>query len=356
MDSTYIGSYGRLRVYQTEFFSRQQIDQLLSMTDPKDVSAFLYNGPYREDYDSLAAVFKDPDLTEMAINRHMVRNNRLVMFSVPPLAKNAVMAYLSKWDIENIKTVISAKFLGHGIRDAEPFLVSFRDVPLGIMSGTLTSEDYRNMINLPNVEAILNYLARFGYGTYMMQFLEDYRKTGDISPMLYSLDRYYYLNLISALKYYRGDEGPVLNYVRSDIDRQNIVTMLKGKVLKIAFERMASGIIDGGNIGASRLREIYSSQDVVSVVDALKQYYDLEVPKKNYMETGNLYHFDIAMRNIIARRYLDTMSMLPLSLDSLFYFMLRSEFERHNLRTIYLSRVNGMPREITESLLITEMV
>ncbi|WP_297216296.1 V-type ATP synthase subunit C [Thermoplasma sp.] len=356
MDSTYIGSFGRLRVYQTEFFSRQQIDQMLSMSDPKDVSAFLYNGPYREDFDSLSAIFKDPELTEMAVNRHMVRNNRIALFSVPPLAKNAITAYLSKWDIENIKTVISAKFLGHGIRDAEPFLISFRDVPLGIMTGTLTNEDYRNMINLSNVEAILNYLARFGYGTYMMQFLEDYRKTGDISPMLYSLDRYYYMNLISSLKYYRGDEGPVLNYVRSEIDRQNIVTMLKGKVLKISFERISSGIMEGGNISTGKLREIYSSQDVISVVDSLRPYYDLEPQKKEYQESNDLYHFDIALRNIIARRYMDTMSMLPLSLDSIFYFILKSEFERHNVRTIYLSKVNGMPREIAEKLLITEMV
>ncbi|BAB59191.1 TVG0051618 [Thermoplasma volcanium GSS1] len=356
MDATYVGAYGRLKVYEVDFLKKDFLEHLISLDKPSDFSSVLYASVYKEDYDALTSIYREPDLTEMAINRHLVRMNRIAAFAIPPLAKNALTAYISKWDIENIKTVISSKFLGHGLKETEMFIVSFRDIPMGLIGGVLTNEDYRNMMNLPNVEAIINYLTRYGYGSYMLQFIEDYRKTGDISPMLYSLDRYYYARLLESLKYYNGDEGPVINYIRSDIDRINLNTILKGKKLNISYERFFSGLVDGGNIPINAIHDFYGNSDILSMIDSIKRYYDLEDAKNKYASDGNLYHFDVSMRNIMITKYMGTMSMLPLSLDSIFYFIIRAEIERQNLRTIYEAKLHGAPKESIYDLMINGVV
>ncbi len=345
MDSTYVGSYGRLKVYGTDFLNRDFLVALAGADKASDVSSAIYGTVYKDDYDALSAIYKDPELTQMAINRHLLRMNKLVLFACPPLAKNAVVSYLSKWDVENIKTVISSKFLSHDISEAEVFLMSFRNVPLGMIGSLMVAEDYRNMMAMNSIEAIVNYLARFGYGSFMMQHMEDYRKTGDISPVLYSLDQYYYSNLIENLKFYNGDEGPVLGYVRSEIDINNLITVLKGKALHLDYGRFSSGLVPYGNIPVEKLSEVYSSSDISGIVDGVRQYFDLEVPKKAFLEDGNVYHFYAVMKKIVYEKYINSLSSLPLSLDSLFYFMIRAENERNNIRAIYLSKIYGLEKE-----------
>ncbi len=345
MDSTYVGSYGRLKVYGTDFLDRGFMDGIASMDRAQDVSSSLYSTVYKEDYDALSAIYKDPELTQMAINRHLMRMNKLALFACPPMAKNAVLSYLSKWDVENIKTVISSKFLSHSVGEAEVFLLSFRNVPLGMIGSLLVPEDYKNMMAMSSIEAIVNYLTRFGYGSYMMQHMEDYRKTGDVSPVLYSLDRYYYSNLIENVKFYNGDEGPVLGYIRSEIDMNNLTVILKAKSLDLDYGRIASNLVPYGNIPVEKLSEVYSSGNVSGIVDGLRQYFDLEIPKKAFLEDGNVYHFYAAIKKAIYIKYIDSLSSLPLSLDSLFYFILRAESERNTIRAIYLSKIYGLGKD-----------
>jgi len=44
-------------------------------------------------------MYSPPELIEVAVNRHMISINRLAMSVVPLFGKNALLAYLSKWDL-----------------------------------------------------------------------------------------------------------------------------------------------------------------------------------------------------------------------------------------------------------------
>ncbi len=337
MDPTYAGAYGRIKAYTTDFLSASLIDELKNIDDLEEITRQLYNTSYREDIDALSALYKNPVLLEMAINRHLISKNKVALFAPPPASKDLIKAYLSKWDIQNIKSIMSSKYLGYTIKESETFLISFRDVPMGIFGGTMSHEDFRVLLSMGSIEDMINYLLKFGYQP-MLQHLEIYRKTKDVSMLYSSLDAFYYSRLMSLLKFYNGDEGPLIRFFREEIDSNNIMVLLKAKDLDVAFDRISSFIISGGTLSMDDLKELFSLPSVEDVVARLKDRYNFEDELKTYAEEGTLGQFDTRMKKERMEKYLPTFESQSLSIGSIFSLLLRAEIERENLHSIVYAK------------------
>ncbi|MEM0160461.1 MAG: V-type ATPase subunit [Thermoplasmata archaeon] len=352
MDSTYSGAYGRVKVYQTEFLSSDFINHLIELNSLEDIMHALSSTPYQEDITSLISLYKNPDLLEMVLNRHLIKKNKIAMFAMPPLSKDLLKVYFSKWDIENIKSILSSKLLGYNLKENESFLVSFRDIPMGIFGGTISYEDYKILMSQDSIEDIANYLSKFGYGSLLIQYIDTYRKTGDISNMLSSLDTYFYTKLMESLKYYRGDEGPLIRYFREDIDSKNLMMILKSKDLGVKYADIASNVIPYGNLLISYMEELYKSENVEEICNKLESKIIFDKALKTYQETGQLSGFEIELKAGIYKRYLEILSSQSLSIGSIFAFILRSEIERQNLRAIVVGKNYLLEKEKIAELII----
>ncbi len=115
MDRTYAGSYGRLKVLRLEFLNQDFMKSLIDKT-PEEILQALSTTSYREDLDALSAFSSGTRLLEMAINRHLIKKNRQAMQAPPPAARKFLESYFSKWDIENVKTILSSKFIGYDLK------------------------------------------------------------------------------------------------------------------------------------------------------------------------------------------------------------------------------------------------
>ncbi|GGM66402.1 hypothetical protein GCM10007108_00730 [Thermogymnomonas acidicola] len=351
MDSTYSGTYGKLKAYYPDFLSRQFIDDLISSPNLDDIQGRLARTVYGEHINHLASLYRNPELLEIAVNRELVRKNRIALFAVPPASKNSVLAYLAKWDIENIKSILSSKFMDYPLRESDAFLISFRDVPMGIFAGTLRDEDFKAMLSRGSVEDVINFLSPTPYGTAMLSQIDQYRKTKDLSVLFFALDVYYYTNLLNTILFYNGDEGPVLRLVRELIDVHNLDVLIKGKSMEVEFSRIIRGLIAGGNIGVERLSDLYRSQDVEQIAKNNGQF-DLGPAVESFRQDGNMLHFDLEMRRQVYSKYMPVISSMSLSLGSMFHFMIMSEVERENLRTIILGKHYGLSEESLRKLIL----
>ncbi len=337
MDPTYAGIYGRIKAHTSDFLKASFVGELRNIDDLEEITRQLYNTSYREDLDALSALYKNPVLLEMAINRHLITKNKTALFAPPPASKDLIKAYLSKWDIQNIKSIMSSKYLGYNIKESETFLISFRDVPMGIFGGTMSHEDFRVMLSMSSIEDMINYLLRFGYQP-ILQHLEIYRKTKDVS-MLYSvLDTFYYSRLLSLLKFYNGDEGPLTRFFMEEIDSNNIMVLLKAKDLDVSFDRISSFVISGGLISTEELKEMFAMASVQDVVTKLKGRHDFEEELKTYNVEGTLGQFSTKMKKERYDKYVPVFDSQALSIGSVFSFLLRAEIERENLHSIIYSK------------------
>ncbi len=350
MDSTYSGAYGRLKVSRLDFISVSLADQL----EQKDQSEFvklLGATSYRRELDALSSLYPQSELMEVVLSAHMMRMVRNAAFAVPPLAKSFIAAYVSKWDIDNIKTILSSKVLGYAIADTEVFLTLQRGSPIGLLGGGISREEYSKLIEQKDVEGVCNSIAKYGYGTILLKYIEDVKKTNDISQMILALDTYYYSRLIESFRFYNGDEGPVLQYIRGMIDIKNVMVALKCA----AFGYKASGgyFIKGGSIPESKLLDISSKDIEASKAD---MPFRIDDAFERYKKDEFVAYFESALKRELLRKHLRMFDSIPLSLETILGFVLRSEVEREELRSIWLAKQYGLSKERAEGMRMMKYV
>lgn len=349
MDSTYSGSYGRIRAAQVEFLSDNFISSFYEM-DIEGITRALSTRQYKEDIDQLYSLYRNPELLEMAINRRLAVRNRIALFAPPPNAADILRAYLAKWDVQNIKSVLTAKFLGYSLGQTEAFLVGFRQAALGIFAGNLRNEDYNLLLSLPDIEAIVEALSKYGYGATLLQEIERYRKENDISPMLRALDRYYYRRLFSSLRFYLGSEGPVIRYFREEVDLKNVMMLLIAKDLGIPFETIREEIIPNGNLQTEILGSIYDEGSVEAAMARFAERIGLKGPTGDGFVSSDFRSFEAHIRHRLYEKYASLLSAQAISIGSIFAFILRAERERELLLSIVKGKVYGVPEEKIKAL------
>ncbi|MCL5008088.1 MAG: V-type ATPase subunit [Candidatus Marsarchaeota archaeon] len=341
MDSTYVGKYGDLKAASLRFMSSDKVKELMGKSSDEILSA-LSQTDYREDLDKFVKMYKIPDSVEIAINAHMVGMLRHVYEAVPPLARDFIYAYMSKWDIENIKVILSSKFLGYEVGHSEAFLVIQHDLPVSLVSGIISGADYRTIIEQKGVEEVVSSLVRFGYGALLLKHIESFRRKGSISDMLLALDRSYYSDLMSSFRFYNGDEGAVLEFVRELIDMNNILSVIKA--MSSGYSDMAKDfIIPGGNIRDEIIYRMLSKPDIESIKQDLP--FEIGWAFDRYKRDRSIGVFEYAIMDSIYSKYLGIFSASSGALSFILWFILRCEIERDTLRSIWFNKYYGIDEE-----------
>lgn len=336
MNASYIGAYGRIRAYSSEFLSEETLREMLQAKNIEDLASRMYSTLYRSDMDIFSAINKGLDLIELAMNHRLIVRNRIALFAAPTPARDVIRSYLSKWDVENIKSAISAKYMGYGIKQTENFLISFRDIPLGLFGGNLSHDDFKVILSKDTIEDMVNYLSNFGYGQFMLQYMERYRKSGDLGILLFALDNYYYLHLFESLKFYNGDEGPIRSFFSETIDLRNAMVVLKAISLDVDFERIKESLIPYGTVPVSRLQDAHRSGNIKQAISMMTGNKDLEdMVSDSGTRLGDI---EFTLRGKLLRRYISIFSQQALSVSFTFAFILRSELERERIRSIAMGK------------------
>jgi V/A-type H+-transporting ATPase subunit C len=352
MSSTQFAGLGRLRALSLSFLSKEKLYELARAKDVAEIAQQLESTWYGPDIEAAAAVYKPPELIEIALNRHLVTINRIAIQAVPLFGKPALLAYLSKWDIENIELILAAKSLGKGLEETEAFLVSSRNLPVGLSFSTIPLGELQVLLQQPDVEAVINYLVKFGYGAILLQQLGDFRKTGDLGVFTGALQNYYYSKLLWELRFMKGDEGILREYIRSEISEKNIMNFLKARESKLDRDTYAKHVIEGGLVPSSGMLEAYSSSDLSDMIKRFEPWFDLTAPLERYTKTGNLTEFEVAMDKMIITKFLPRFRSLPISLTAVFGFVIQAEVERQNIRRITYAKQYGMTEEYIKTVIL----
>ena len=350
--SPYSASFGRLQALALNFLSKDYMQNLLRARDVSEIAKQLASTWYGPEIERAASVYKPPELVEVALNRHLVGVNRIAMEASPFSGRSAIRAYLAKWDIQNIELILSSKSLGKTITETEHFLVSSRNLPAGVSGGNIPHDEIKLLLSQPSVEAVVNQLIRYGYGTVLMQHLGQYQKTADLGPMMAALQGYYYSALLEALKFFQGDEGVIRELVRAEIDKKNILSLLKAKETNLEKEIVVQHLIEGGNISTRQLGEMYMVKNVEELARNIDIYYKLEEGFEQYKKTRSLTDFEAALDKVINEMYFKRLKTLSLSIGTIFYFVMLAERERENIRKIVYGKHYDLPVERISSMLV----
>lgn len=350
--SQYASSFGRLQAISLNLLSKETMQNLMKAKDEGEMIKILEPTWYGPEIEKAATLFKDADLLEVALNRHLVQVNKIALEATPFNGKSAVRAFLSKWDMYNIELILSSKSMNRPITEVESFLVSSRNVPAGISAGNISHDEMKVILSQNNVDGVVNQLVKYNYGTILMQNLEIYQKTGDLGPMMSALQAHYYQNLLESLKFFQGDEGIIRSLVRAEIDKKNVLSLLKAKESNLDKELLSKHIIDGGMVSKNELLDIYGAKDVPEIVGRVENRFMLVNALAQYKKSKSLIDFEVALDKFINSEFVSKLKNIALSIGTIFYFIIKMEQERENIKRIaYGKRYNLSTEHITSLLL-----
>jgi V/A-type H+/Na+-transporting ATPase subunit C len=336
------------------FLNKELMNNLIKAEDLNAMIRRLESTWYGPEIERAASMYSGPELLEVAMNRHIVETNRVALQVTPFSRKAAIQAYLSKWDIYNIELILSSKAIGRTITETEPFLVSSRNFPAGITAGNISHDEMKIILAQPTFEGVVNQLVKYKYGVILIQHLDTYQKTGNLSPMIADLMEFYYTNLLDMLKFYQGDEGTIRDLVRTQMDKKNILTIMKAKESNLDREIVKKHLISGGNISVEELLDIYGTNNISELSIRIDEILKLGDLLEYYKNSNSLIDFEVALDKYIHLRYIRKLKNIALSIGSIFYFILKAETEWDNVKRIAYGKRYGFSEERINSMLILE--
>jgi V/A-type H+-transporting ATPase subunit C len=352
--SPYAVSLGRLKAQFPQFLPRELLTPLANARDVGEVAKLLEPTPYGPVLAQAAVTYRDAELLEVAANRLLVQRNRLGLEVAPFAGRAVVNAYLKRWEIQNVAAILSAKAQGRPVQESETFLVSSRDLPAGLLSGPMTLDDFRLLLQASNVEGVVNQLVRFGYGAVLLPLVEGFQRTKDVFALQHALDRYYFAQLLEVARFFQGDEWTVRRFIQSEIDVRNVLVLLKGKDARLETEAVMGRILEGGEFPRSQAQDAYTtSRTVPEVVSTLEgRFPKLGEGLGRYQSDRSLVQFEVVLTRERALRELRQLRTYPLSLAIIFTFLFLAELERNDIRRIVFAKVYGIAPDDLRPLLI----
>lgn len=349
---SYAYAYARAKALESNMLNQSVINQLLSAPDVNQIVNGLMETPYRDYISYYSTKYSGVDLIETSVNSNLVKISKIALNITPRIGLDALRSYISKWDIANIKIIISSKVLGRKINETEMFLLSEWDLPAGIVAGQMTSEDFRIMIDEQDIDSVIKYLLKFPYGRVLMDNVESFKKEGDPGEMLLSLDLFYYRNLLEKIKLFQGNEIPVLHLISSQIDSKNIMTLIRGMDMGLQPTELRKYMIEGGNLKGQRLDDLLHASSIGDIVEKVKDIYDLTKAFEKYSESRDIKEFEIQLENYIAIRNISSFRIASPGLASVIGLLFMFETERENIRKIAYGKQYRLSNERIKSMLI----
>jgi len=336
-------SNARIGAMKASLLRKSQIQEMIQAGKIASVLGLLDDTDYKEDLVNYSLRYGGADLIELALGRNLARTCKKLIRMTPKGARKITVTILERWDVHNIKTILSAKSAGYKSEEIEPFLV---------VAGNLTIDELKRMLDQGSVEEAVNYLGNSEYGKILKELLPAYKTDCNITPLLSSLDVHYYGKLTKEVRPNCSDESTILFLIKTEIDMINIMLILRTAREGIKGELVKKFMILGGSISNKELGKLMNSKDMKEIVTRLKPRYDLTRAYERYNEDKSLTHFEVELETAIAKRQVGILKKSILSTGTIIGFLYLKENEVNNIRKIVRAKEFNIPPEKVQEMVV----
>ncbi len=338
----YAYANARAKALQADLLTQAKLESFVAVKDFEEFAHELNLTIYKDDVANLAVKYSGADLVEAAVNRHLVRVFRTVIFFTPDDSKDVISLILGNWDIRNINLILASKALGYSFGpQSDVFLVSSYDYPLGPIAGSLSYYDLKNLIDMKDVASVAEWAGR-KFNADLSQYIEKYRSEGDIGPLMLQIELAYLRRLLNSMQGRAGSDPRVVAAVKISIDEKNLVAILKAKQRNIQAQDISKIIVEGGSLSKQALMDLYRANTVEEMIESLKPFYDLTDALNDYRTEG-LVPVENLLDKKMTQKTITSLRVAPPSLASIVAYVRLKELEVENLTKIIRGKENGVP-------------
>ncbi|OPX67426.1 MAG: V-type ATP synthase subunit C [Methanoregulaceae archaeon PtaB.Bin056] len=341
----YIYVCTRMRVRKAKLLPREEYLRMLNM-GLSEITRFIEETQYKKEIDELATSFHGIDLIEIALSWNLAKEYQNIQKITPGTLKDLTRAYLRKWDIQNVLTVLRGKL--HGERSGK-----IREVL--IPAGELDKHFLDRLIEEPTPERIIEALKGKGVYPLLSRSFDGGVKEEFLPRVENELYKQFYAELISmAMSGIKGGRQ-FMDYITLDIDIKNISNMFRFRADQ-SGEEMMSAVIPGGTISPQQIQRLMYIRDRNEFIDALVPLVKVRVLRElleKLREEKSIREIEIDLIKVQLAE-MESMSKLhPFSIHPILAYLEMKKYEIINLRALARGKESKLtPDRIREYLVI----
>jgi len=336
---TYGYSATRVRARKTLILQKQNYEDLLQQRTTEGIIAMLERTYYKNVLtDSELLDYFTPEegtkYVEMATEVHYKNVVNKVRTFTPKDGLPILNMLMRKWDILNLRTIISSKRTGKSWDEIYPYLVSAGElsVPeLKKLSESTPDKLYLRLKAIPVGREILAHSSKNFPGAELEQMFAKALENAEVLNQLQIiLDASYYNYLQDSIKSSDADVKWIKATVAKEIDLRNVMNTLRLKANGVTDpSKITPHLIRGGKGTMQYLDALLKTNSIKEVVQVIKPLFKLE--KEDYATLAEL---EVAMQQELAKERVKIFYRSPISIATIVGFLFIKEEEMNNLRKI----------------------
>ena len=318
----------------------------LLMMDLNEIGRFMGETQYKTEMAELASRYDGVNLIELGTSRNLARTYRDIISFTTGELRDIVVAYLRRWDYQNIKTILRGKYSGASLEDIREDIVP---------AGDLSEEYLLSLVGLDDPAEIIDSLKK-----HDIEFPEDIstllEKDSSLAPMEDYLDKAYYAQLLASFKPKGRPKRLFFSYIEREIDIVNLRTLLKLKQAGLPLDRVKTFFIEGGyELDIKELNRLASIETFDSLLDEFSKlsfYEEIKEGVELAKQTGSLSGIMLSLQKWQVRQSEKFSNIYPLSVLPIIDYIIRKNNEVNNIRIIARGKAAGMDPDTINKLLV----
>ena len=318
----YLNPSARVRARKGRLFDEKQISEMVEANNVEEVENYLKAVP------EYAEVLDDYSL-DKALDIQRADTYDFIARLAPKEVKDPFAIMSKKTDINNIKSLITAKEVGLSPEETKELLI-----PRGSLYKDLSS-----LVDADNVTDIITSLDGTEYATVLEDALPEYEEKQMTLPLESALDKYYLGKLLHSSDVPSDENRQILySYIGTQVDADNLKLILRAKEDGLSYDDISRYILDDGyQLREWKLKDLMDSPDVTNVISGLEGTKYAEaltdvVPQ--YNETGSVAVFERALDVYVTEHAKSLSSKKPLGIGPIIGYLSQKEAEIKNLKII----------------------
>lgn len=338
----------RIKGMKSRLLAPPVFESLILKPDVESIIAELENTPYKQEIEKATVQYSGIKCIEVALRKDFANTFRKILgFMKGGESETYINILLSRWDIQNIKTILRGKNI---------HMTSAEIVECLVPAGQLDDTTLIELIKQPDVKAVIDLLATWGieYAKPLTRNFKEYSEKRDLTVLEYAIDKFYYENALEKLGEDSYDDRILLDMITTEIDVTNIKNVLKMIRDKIEIEEAETFLIKGGiTLNIEKLLSMLRSgtlEGAIKVLDATPYKFLSELPA-DVFKTEKVSVFEKELEKYLIKRGISRFLGDPLSIAVAVGYVWAKYNEITNIRIIARCKTADITeKEIREEL------
>lgn len=340
MDYGYVNA--RIRGMKSRLLSKKALDDLVFKPDLEALIAELEKTVYKDEILEAKSQYSGVICIENALRANYVKTFRKILsFTEGGDAARYMKIFLSRWDVQNIKTILRGKNIHVTNEEILDCLVP---------AGELDHPTLVDLVRQPDVRAVIDLLATWdiGYAKPLTEKYPSFIEHEDLAILECVLDRYYYAHVLDEVTGNSYNEILIRNLITTEIDVVNIKTLLKMTRDKVSVDDARDYFLDGGKeLNVKDLIRLLSLHSLGGVLEALKATpfrFLAEVPE-TVVTSEKMSAFEKKLEKYLVTKGISAFQGEPLSIASSIGYFWAKHNEMTNIRIISRCKTADLSEE-----------